>query len=163
MIIIKNKEPVKIVCCAISRDGNYIITALPLKLIVWNINTGKFTLMIELPVEVHSIKFMDDSEHICVSGEDGYIQIYNWKLGQKSRIKLNHPASVRTFDFTHTHPLRLVSGRIDGYCTAWDFEQNVVIDNIIPEPTWYIQFKKKYILLILYIFNIILFLLKKKH
>jgi len=59
------------------------------------------------------------------------------KKGKQISLKLYHPASVRTFDYTHSSPFRFICGRVDGYCTSWDFEKREVIDNIIPEPTWY--------------------------
>ncbi|ORX81866.1 WD40 repeat-like protein [Anaeromyces robustus] len=131
------KEFVKITNCAISVDGKYIITIMPSKMAIWNRNTGKLSMLIELSIETHYIKFSDNGgEYLYVSGEDGIIRSWDWKAGKQTSLKLYHPASVRTFDFTHSDPSRFICGRVDGYCTTWDFEKKEVIDNIIPEPTW---------------------------
>ncbi|ORX56127.1 WD40 repeat-like protein [Piromyces finnis] len=131
------KEYIKITSCAISKDGKYIITIMPSKMIIWNKNTGKVSMILEIPVETHYIKFSDNNgEYLYASGEDGIVRAWDWKAGKQISLKLYHPASVRTFDFTHSNPVRFLCGRVDGYCTAWDFERKEIIDNIIPEPTW---------------------------
>jgi len=131
------KEIVKITSCAISKDGKYIITILTTKMIVWNSNTGRTSMIHEIPNEIHYIKFSDnDGEYLYSSGEDGVIRTWDWRTGKQTSLKLYHPASVRTFDYTHSKPFRFICGRVDGYCTSWDFEKREIIDNIIPEPTW---------------------------
>jgi WD40 repeat protein len=131
------KEYIKIICCAISKDGNYIITVMSSKMIIWNRNTGKLSMILELPVETHYIKFSDNGgEYLYSSGEDGIVRTWDWKAGKQISLKLSHPASVRTFDFTHSIPYRFICGRVDGHCTAWNFDTQEVIDNIIPDPTW---------------------------
>jgi hypothetical protein len=57
---------------------------------------------------------------------------------------IRHSSSIRSFSFFPERPDRIVCGRGDGNVTTWDLSVKGVVDNIIPDPDWYVKAQMPY-------------------
>lgn len=82
---------------------------------------------------VHQVEFTADSEKLIASSDDGRVLIWDWRSSTLISSIMRHPSAVRTFDFNYTKPDLIICGCNDGRVAAWNLNQNVKFDEILPE------------------------------
>jgi WD40 repeat protein len=56
---------------------------------------------------------------------------------------MKHSTAIRCYDFNYNNPELVVCGRNDGGISVWNIDENVMIDEISPEPTYFVNQDEK--------------------
>lgn len=52
---------------------------------------------------------------------------------------MKHSTAIRCYDFNYNNPELVVCGRNDGGISVWNTDENVLIDEISPEPSHFVK------------------------
>jgi WD40 repeat protein len=88
---------------------------------------------------VFQVEFSADSDYIYSSSDDGRVLIWKWKTSTIVNDVMQHSFPIRCFDYNFRNPDLVVCGRNDGGISVWNTEENITIDEILPEPKLFIN------------------------